>query len=621
MFKVPVLPTVGMLMAECAQVGLMMVSKAAMSDGMSNIIFIFYSNALASLILLPSSLLFHRSQRPSLTFSIIGGFLLLGLLGSPTLGTALLNLIPGFTYILAVTLRMETLNWRSSSSQAKSIGTIILILGAFIVTLYKGPSLSMASSSSSSSSSNLSYTELLFQQPNWVLGGLLLTADCVSASAWLIVQASILKQYPAELIMVLFYCFFVAILSAVFGLVLERDLSAWSLKSKLRFSAVVYSIAWINHNCCWVLLCNVGEIQRVTAMVTMEACTIILTIWAKTVITNGMSPFVFVVYTHALSSIFLIPFSFFYHRNDRNDEEPVVFNLNLFLRLFLLGLTGITIPQNLAFLGLSYSSPIVVCAMGLTFPSLSFLLSILLRTTKVNWRSRSFQTKVCGTIVSLVGATMVEFQEILIFSSNNTQYWVLGGLLLAAANLCVSFWNTLQAGTVKQYPQVMKVASFYSTIGTLQSALLSALIFERDLNAWKLDLNTTQLLLIVLTASFMGVIRSCVHLWCMKMKGPLYVPMFKPFGVVFATIFGTSLPASTLRYGSVIGTAIVGMGYFTVMWGQLNHEDEVSSNSNNTKQYDVESPPQEYINDDDDDDDDDNNIKTPLLKPQQNYVQ
>ncbi|KAM6562147.1 hypothetical protein CsatB_022145 [Cannabis sativa] len=378
------------------------------------------------------------------------------------------------------------------------------------------------------------------------------------------------------------------------------------------------------------------------AMVTMEACTIILTIWAKTVITNGMSPFVFVVYTHALSSIFLIPFSFFYHRNDRIDEEPVVFNLNLFLRLFLLGLTGITIPQNLAFLGLSYSSPIVVCAMGLTFPSLSFLLSILLRTTKVNWRSRSFQTKVCGTIVSLVGATMVELymgplikhsssslhvpmllaaKKFLIFSSNNTQYWVLGGLLLAAANLCVSFWNTLQAGTVKQYPQVMKVASFYSTIGTLQSALLSALIFERDLNAWKLDLNTTQLLLIVLTASFMGVIRSCVHLWCMKMKGPLYVPMFKPFGVVFATIFGTSLPASTLRYGSVIGTAIVGMGYFTVMWGQLNHEDEVSSNSNNTKQYDVESPPQEYINDDDDDDDDDNNIKTPLLKPQQNYVQ
>ena len=39
----------------------------------------------------------------------------------------------------------------------------------------------------------------------------------------------------------------------------------------------------------------------------------------------------------------------------------------------------ITIPQNLAFLGLSYSSPIVVCAMGLMLPSLSFILSVILR--------------------------------------------------------------------------------------------------------------------------------------------------------------------------------------------------------------------------------------------------
>lgn len=84
--------------------------------------------------------------------------------------------------------RMETLNWRSSSSLAKSIGTVVSILGAFIVTLYKGPSLLMTSSSS-----NLSLTELLVQEPNWVLGGLLLTADCVAASAWLIVQVKSVK--------------------------------------------------------------------------------------------------------------------------------------------------------------------------------------------------------------------------------------------------------------------------------------------------------------------------------------------------------------------------------------------------------------------------------------------
>ena len=48
------------------------------------------------------------------------------------------------------------------------------------------------------------------------------------------------------------------------------------------------------------------------SMVIMEACTIALTIIAKTAITGGMSPFVFVVYTNAFGSILLLPFSFFF---------------------------------------------------------------------------------------------------------------------------------------------------------------------------------------------------------------------------------------------------------------------------------------------------------------------
>ena len=109
------LPFVGMVMAEFAQVGLMIVGKQAMSKGMSNLVFIFYSNAFASLILLPSALLFHRfslslwntlygfffvcmlkktnsfafvfnlsrsqSPRPQLSFRILCGFFLLGLIG------------------------------------------------------------------------------------------------------------------------------------------------------------------------------------------------------------------------------------------------------------------------------------------------------------------------------------------------------------------------------------------------------------------------------------------------------------------------------------------------------------------------------------------------------------
>ncbi|XP_021293104.1 WAT1-related protein At3g28050-like isoform X2 [Herrania umbratica] len=219
------LPLVGMVLAECAQVGLMIMGKAAMSHGMSNFVFVFYSNALASLILLPSSFVFHRSERPPLTFSILCWFFLLGLLGcfaqifgyagiyysSPTLGTAMLNLIPGLTFLLAVAFRMEKLHLRSSSSQAKSLGTIVSIAGAFVVTFYKGPSILMSSSRASSSH------QFLLQQSNWTFGGFLLAADCVFASAWLIVQ------------------------SAIVCLVTERDLRSWSFKPDVRLVAVLYS--------------------------------------------------------------------------------------------------------------------------------------------------------------------------------------------------------------------------------------------------------------------------------------------------------------------------------------------------------------------------------------------
>ncbi|XP_059658544.1 WAT1-related protein At4g15540-like [Cornus florida] len=244
------LPFVGMVIVEFAQVGLFIVAKEALSSGMTNYAFVFYSNVIASLILLPSSFFIHRSNRPPLTFSIVSAFFLLGLLGCLTqvIGTAgiqyvpasfasaMLNLMPGFTFILAVIFRMEKLEGRSSSTIAKSIGTIVSITGAFIVTLYKGPHILMTPSHSNSPDQ-----PLLMQQYNFVIGGLLLGFNSVLSSAFVIIQALILKKFQAEMIVVFFYCFFVAILSPLVSLIVERDLSAWSLQPKTRLIAILCS--------------------------------------------------------------------------------------------------------------------------------------------------------------------------------------------------------------------------------------------------------------------------------------------------------------------------------------------------------------------------------------------
>ncbi|KAI3416894.1 uncharacterized protein J3R85_015006, partial [Psidium guajava] len=96
------------------------------------------------------------------------------------------------------------------------------------------------------------------------------------------------------------------------------------------------------------------EVAKFVVMAIMEGCTTGLTILADTAMSNGMSPFVFVLYTKALASLILLPYSFFFHR-DR-----------------------LTITQYLTFIGVDFSSLILVCAIGQLVPTLSFLLAILL---------------------------------------------------------------------------------------------------------------------------------------------------------------------------------------------------------------------------------------------------
>lgn len=341
---------------------------------------------------------------------------------------------------------------------------------------------------------------------------------------------------------------------------------------------------------------KMGEAAPFMVMVVMEGCTIGLTILVKTALTGGMSPFVFVLYTNAVGSLLLLPVSFLFH-NHRNEEY--FFTSSLLVRIFFMGLTGIATAQNLAFLGLSFSSPIVVCAMGLLGPAISFLLSIILRRTRLDWGRSSFQAKGIGTLISIIGVVVVELykgpyiressssifkashakdlpQPFVFYSTSD--HWILGGMLLAAASLSISIWNIIQLETVRQYPHVMKLVSFYSLAGTIQCGIF-CFFMERELNAWKLKLNV-ELLLIIATGIFASVIRSSVHVSFSRTKGPFYVSMFKPFGIFFATLFGVCFFTNSLHYGSVIGTLVTGIGYYALMWGQIS-EDEVAKDKEN----------------------------------------
>ncbi|XP_019053105.1 PREDICTED: WAT1-related protein At5g40240-like [Nelumbo nucifera] len=250
------LPFAAMIALECLDVGMTTLSKAALSKGMSHFVFVVYSNALATLILL-SSYIFLRKKRLPLTLPLLCKFFLLALVGitvmqscvytgisysSPTLGSAIGNLVPACTFILAVIFRMEKLDLRSWSSQVKIMGTLVSISGALVVTLYKGPSIGTTLSSSQlpdkrfSSSPSNSLTG-----NNWILGGVFFAVASLSLSIWNTLQAAIVRGYPDETTIVSFYCLFGTIQTAVISLIAERDPNGWSLELDVKLISVVYS--------------------------------------------------------------------------------------------------------------------------------------------------------------------------------------------------------------------------------------------------------------------------------------------------------------------------------------------------------------------------------------------
>ncbi|KAL0372402.1 UNVERIFIED_CONTAM: WAT1-related protein [Sesamum calycinum] len=331
----------------------------------------------------------------------------------------------------------------------------------------------------------------------------------------------------------------------------------------------------------------IGEVLPCAAMVLVEGCIIGLTIMAGTAMARGMSPFVFVVYTNALGSIILLPFSFFYHRDNRSEES--LFTIPFLLRVFFLGLIGITIAQNLAFVGLSYSSPIVACGMANQIPALTFILGIILRKARFDWRRSGSKARLIGSLISLGGAVSITLYKgptirnhsspslsaaaprLLVFSSPH-ENWVLGCLLFAASSVTLTIWNFVQVGTVKMCSQVMKIISFYSLFGTVQSALL-AFFLERDPNAWRLHLNFELLIIILTVRNF----QQCDPEQCSDMvyevEGPLFCARIQALWNSYASTFGSLLFPDTFHYGSMMGAFICGVGYYTVFWGQIKDEE------------------------------------------------
>ncbi|KAF8009846.1 hypothetical protein BT93_J0740 [Corymbia citriodora subsp. variegata] len=224
-----VLPFIAMVAIESICVGVHTLFKAATLRGLSQHVFVVYAYAVSALVLLPAPFMSYRGLSQIMGYAGIS-------FSSPTLGSALSNLTPALTFILAILFRMEKVSLKRSSSQAKIIGTVLSISGAFVVTLYKGPPIITPALKWP-----LSFDPLLStSSSNWVLGGIFLTAEYTLVPLYFIVMAQIMEAYPAALTVPFFHNICVCFIAAIVALAAEHDANAWRV-SNIGLASIICS--------------------------------------------------------------------------------------------------------------------------------------------------------------------------------------------------------------------------------------------------------------------------------------------------------------------------------------------------------------------------------------------
>ncbi|RVW85715.1 WAT1-related protein [Vitis vinifera] len=280
-------PFVAVLLIQTIYAGMFLVSKAAFNVGMNNFIFVFYRQAAATVFLVPIAIIFER-----ITLSLdVNGVALI--YTSATLAAATTNCLPVITFFLAVLLRpillvdfslekpnilakprelqeilttyilcsdgphaaeeslflystacirMETVKLRTSSGMAKIAGVLICIAGAATIAFYKGPHLQlMLHHHLFGHQTTHEHQSHVSSGATWVKGCLLMLMSNTFWGLWLVLQAYIMKSYPAKLLLTTLQCLLSSIQSFFIAIALERDPDQWKLGWNVKLVAVAYT--------------------------------------------------------------------------------------------------------------------------------------------------------------------------------------------------------------------------------------------------------------------------------------------------------------------------------------------------------------------------------------------
>ncbi|TYI94312.1 hypothetical protein E1A91_D02G194400v1 [Gossypium mustelinum] len=308
--------------------------------------------------------------------------------------------------------------------------------------------------------------------------------------------------------------------------------------------------------------------KSVTAiMVATEFLEVGLNTVNKAAMNKGLSDFVLVFYSNVLGIFMLAPCIIIFYRK----RSPPVLTWSTICKIFLLGVLSYG-GQICTYIGIGYGSPTLASAMADLTPAFTFIFSIISRMEKLDLGIKSSQAKSLGTLVSITGAFVVTLYKGLPLTTSPRKYsflhqvlgiphsnWIIGGFFLASHSVIFAIILNVQTWIIRRYPAEMLVTLICSIIVAILSSVVS------------------------LMAAFAVAFRSVVHKWALRKKGPIYVSMFKPLEMVIALAMGIAFLGDKLYLGSLLGAAIIAIGFYAVIWGQAQEEKMVHDAQSSNK--------------------------------------
>uniref|UniRef100_A0ACD5UYY3 Uncharacterized protein n=1 Tax=Avena sativa TaxID=4498 RepID=A0ACD5UYY3_AVESA len=237
--------------------GMHVMSKIALDQGMNPFVFVFYRHTTAALVLIPATFVLERQKAKPVTLKIGAKMFIHALYGvtacgvlfnlglnyaSATSSSALYNVQPVVTFILAVILGMESMKLKKLHGNIKVAGILFCIAGVTVLAFYEGPMfksfnhhrLFQDGGSSGSSGANA------YSKNQWVFGIFLMTLSNILAGLWTVLQGPLIED-TSKLMNTTLQISCASLQAFVVAVAAERDFSKWKLGWNMSLVAVIYS--------------------------------------------------------------------------------------------------------------------------------------------------------------------------------------------------------------------------------------------------------------------------------------------------------------------------------------------------------------------------------------------